>query len=147
MPKLSFSLVIKLTAALFLLVSFNCKKESATISEESKEIEALYAGVPNPAAVYCEELGYKSETRTDSMGGQHGVCVFPDKSECRSWDFLKGKCGQKFTFCERQGYKIENRVKDMGTWRAEYAVCVFPDGSERPEWKFFEEKRKRESEE
>ena len=124
--------------AVFLAFFVSCQEESSTESEKPTAVEALYGGTPNPAAVYCEELGYKHEIRTSPSGGQYGVCVFPDGSECKAWEFLRGKCGQKFSFCERKGFKIENRVKDMGSWTAEYAVCVFPDRSECPEWEFFQ---------
>ncbi|UCG56500.1 MAG: DUF333 domain-containing protein [Phycisphaerales bacterium] len=47
--------------------------------------------IPNPAAVYCTELGYDCQTRTDEHGNQYGVCVFPDGSECEQWAFYR-KC-------------------------------------------------------
>jgi putative hemolysin len=147
MINLSRSSVIKLIPILCLLFFLSCQKESSTKTEEAKAIKSLYGKVPNPASLYCKELGYKSELRADASGNQYEVCIFPDGSECRSWDFLRAKCGQKFTFCEQQGFRIENRVEDKKTWKMEYAVCVFPDGSERPEWEFFQEKRKKESEE
>ena len=105
---------------------------------KEQEGERPSAGLPNPASVYCEKLGYKLEIRTDETGGQYGVCIFPDGQECEEWKFFRGKCGQKFSFCEKQGYKIENKIEDMGTWTAEYAVCIFPDGSECKESAFFE---------
>lgn len=140
MRKLMISSAITLISVLLLLLLVNCQEERATESEEPTEAEALYAGVPNPAATYCKGLGYEYEIRTSSSGGQYGACVFPDGSECRAWHFLKGKCGQKFSFCEKKGFEIENRVRDMGSWTAEYAVCVFPDRSECPEWEFFQGK-------
>ena len=36
------------------------------------------AGVPNPAAVYCKDMGFDSEVVTAPDGGQHSVCIFPD---------------------------------------------------------------------
>ncbi len=147
MRKLLKPRVIKLIPILFLFSLFNCQKESSTESNNTEQLKDLYGKVPNPASVYCQEMGYKSELRSDSAGNQYEVCIFPDGSECRSWDFLKGKCGQKFTVCEKQGNRIENRIQDMGTWKMEYAVCVFPDGSERSEWEFFQEKLKKEKEE
>jgi len=50
-------------------------------------------GLPNPAAVYCEEQGYTLEIRTNSDGGQYGVCIFPDGSDCDEWAFYRGECG------------------------------------------------------
>jgi inhibitor of cysteine peptidase len=61
------------------------------------EGEAPSAGLPNPAAVYCEEQGYTVEIRTDESGGQYGVCVFPDGSECEEWAFYRGECGPATT--------------------------------------------------
>jgi putative hemolysin len=51
----------------------------------------VWAGVPNPAAVYCKQMGFDSEVVTASDGGQHSVCIFPD-GECDAWDFLEGLC-------------------------------------------------------
>lgn len=48
--------------------------------------------VANPASTYCEEQGYTLEMRTGEDGGQHGVCVFPDGSECEEWAFYRGEC-------------------------------------------------------
>lgn len=49
-------------------------------------------GMPNPASVFCVEQGGKLEIRTDSEGGQYGVCLFPDGSECDEWAFFRGEC-------------------------------------------------------
>ena len=51
------------------------------------------ANLPNPAAVYCEQQGYKSEIRTAADGSQSGVCIFPDSSECDEWMYFRGECG------------------------------------------------------
>jgi putative hemolysin len=50
------------------------------------------AGLPNPASVYCEENGGKLDIRKDSSGGEYGVCVFPDGSECDEWAYFRGEC-------------------------------------------------------
>jgi putative hemolysin len=103
------------------------------------------AGMPNPASVYCEEQGGRLEIRTGDDGGQYGVCVFADDSECEEWDFFYGKCAPKETeiigmpnpasvYCQDQGGNSEIRTEDDG---GQYGVCVFPDGSECDEWAFF----------
>lgn len=56
------------------------------------ETPTVETGMPNPASVYCEEQGYKLEIRTDADGGQYGVCLFPDGSECEEWAFYRGEC-------------------------------------------------------
>jgi putative hemolysin len=51
------------------------------------------AELGNPASVYCKEQGYTLDIRTDEDGGQYGVCVFPDGTECEEWTFYRGECG------------------------------------------------------
>src|SRR4030042_7056276 len=34
--------------------------------------------IPQPAALFCERLGYSAETETNSKGKKYEVCVFPD---------------------------------------------------------------------
>ena len=67
----------------------------------------LVMGERNPAAVYCEELGYAYEiTVTDS--GQQGLCLLPDGSRVDAWEFLKGMVGQDYSYCGKQG--LETRM-------------------------------------
>ncbi len=48
-------------------------------------------GLPNPASVYCQQQGGKTDIRKTAQG-EVGYCVFPDKSECEEWAFLRGEC-------------------------------------------------------
>ena len=50
------------------------------------------AGMANPASVFCEEQGGTVDIRTEDDGGQIGICVFPDGSECEEWAFLRTEC-------------------------------------------------------
>ncbi|MGE5222873.1 MAG: DUF333 domain-containing protein [Omnitrophica WOR_2 bacterium] len=50
------------------------------------------ASIANPAAVNCEQKGYRSEIRTADDGSQSAACVFPDGSECDEWAFFRGEC-------------------------------------------------------
>jgi putative hemolysin len=50
------------------------------------------AGIANPASVFCGDNGGTLEIRTGSGGGQVGVCVFPDASECEEWSYFRGEC-------------------------------------------------------
>jgi putative hemolysin len=50
------------------------------------------AGLPNPASVYCEQQGGNIDIRTESDGGQYGVCIFQDGSQCDEWAFFRGEC-------------------------------------------------------
>ena len=49
--------------------------------------------LPNPASVYCVDLGYELRI-VDEPEGQVGMCVFPDGTECEEWSFYEGECGQ-----------------------------------------------------
>jgi predicted secreted protein/putative hemolysin len=44
------------------------------------------AGLANPAAVYCTEMGYGFEIRSDASGNQYGVCILPDGTERDAWE-------------------------------------------------------------
>ncbi len=110
--------------------------------------EEEQSGLPNPAAVYCEEQGGTVDMRTDDAGNVYGVCVFPDGSECDEWAFYRGECAPGGSlggdgagtanpaseYCVEQGGTLEIRTNDADN---QYGVCVFADGSECDEWAFF----------
>jgi len=89
-------------------------------------------GIPNPSAVYCEELGYEYIVESTPQG-EKGLCKLPNGETVSAWDFLKGKVAQEYSYCRQQGYEIKT-VRDaeicsqFGT--VECAVCVLEDGSE-----------------
>ena len=85
-------------------------------------------GMANPAAVYCDELGYEYQV-VDAAEGQHGICVLPDGSECDGWGFLQGKCGQSYSHCATQGYDLVTKSDGKNSFSGEYGVCV-RDGQE-----------------
>ena len=89
-------------------------------------------GLVNPASVYCKGLGFEEETREGDLG-QYGVCLFPDGSECDTWGFLAGRCGQEHTYCIQQGYELE------ATEDGNIATCIFDDGSTCSEFMYFQE--------
>ncbi len=43
--------------------------------------------IPNPAPIYCEEMGYKTD-------GEN--CVFNDGEICEAWSFYRGECGSEY---------------------------------------------------
>ncbi len=43
--------------------------------------------IPNPADVFCMEMGYTVEGN---------YCVFPDGESCEVWAFLNGECGEEY---------------------------------------------------
>jgi putative hemolysin len=50
------------------------------------------AQIANPASVYCEKNGGKSDIRTGSDGGQVGYCKFSDGTECEEWQYFRQEC-------------------------------------------------------
>lgn len=50
------------------------------------------AGMANPASVNCIGNGYNLTIRTDSEGGQYGVCSKPGYTECEEWAFFRDNC-------------------------------------------------------
>ena len=87
----------------------------------------VQAGMPNPAAVYCSELGYQVKTITQDDGGQYSVCVFPDGNSCDAWQFLEGKCGEEYSYCAINGYGQIIKTDGKNSFSGTYPVCV--DGS------------------
>ena len=64
--------------------------------------------MPDPASVFCREMGYDIEIRRDEEGNEYGVCVFPDGSECDEWHY--------YCKCEPDG---------IGCWPGEF-TCDWP---------------------
>jgi len=50
------------------------------------------AQMANPAAAFCSENNGEYEIREHDDGGQYGVCVFEDGSECDAWAYFRGEC-------------------------------------------------------
>lgn len=97
-------------------------------STESNESDENIVGMANPAAVYCEGLGFEMEN-VQRNGGMDADCILPDDSRCSAWDFLSGRCGQEYTFCEMQGGTIEEG--------SNIGICRFSDGSTCDEYQYF----------
>jgi putative hemolysin len=87
----SLGLLLSLTAVILSACSgAPAVKATPVPAKEAREEPA--AGLANPAAVYCQEQGGTVEIRTDAQGGQYGVCVFDDGSECDEWAYFRGEC-------------------------------------------------------
>jgi C1A family cysteine protease/putative hemolysin len=103
---------------------YNIANASDTNSVSVNQESAHFAtGFSNPAAMYCQELGYEYQT-VDGPDGQYGIVIFPDGTQCRAWDFLQGKCGQEFSYCAKCGYGIKTISDGENPFTREYAVCV-----------------------
>jgi len=84
-------------------------------------------GMLNPAAVYCEALGYKYLP-------EEGLCELSNGERVIDWDFLEGKVAQEHSYCAREGYQIKTVSDPDGKclkfFTENCAVCILPDGSE-----------------
>jgi putative hemolysin len=110
----------------------NTETRQPTITETRQSANTGYiSGLANPASGYCQGLGFQEESRENETG-QFSVCIFTDGSECDSWDFLEGHCGQEFSYCEQQ----DNKIKPDPV-KGNYAICVFEDYSICSEWLYF----------
>lgn len=109
---------------------------TAILDEDNQPVNEVFepsaggvvVGLANPAAQYCEGLGYTTAS-VERDGGMDADCVFPDSQRCGQWDFLAGRCGQEMSYCHIQGGEIQ--VGDnVGT-------CLFFDGSTCDEFQLF----------
>ncbi len=79
------------SAAKCLVASFACGQENAAGGNgDGNDNAGAAAGIANPASTYCVQQGGKLEIR-ENTGGQYGVCIMPDGTECDEWDFFRTK--------------------------------------------------------
>ncbi len=108
----------------------------AQLRDRQKDQDIYQIGCGNPAALYAGSLGYKIEIRESDGGGQYGVVIFPDSTECGEWAFYRGECGQEWTCCVQNGYELYSTNRGRTGLAGRYSVCIFPDGSECREYLF-----------
>ncbi len=86
-------------------------------------------GIANPAAVYCEKLGYQSIIQEDE-DGQRGFCQFPDGSAVDEWKFFVGEEGEEYSYCQKQGLEIKTITSEQCQYASKCAVCILKNGTE-----------------
>ena len=91
-------IILILLVLIITLVSLKLKGEEGGECSISNKSCISKNQIANPASVYCIENGEKLEIRQDATGGQYGVCIFSDDSECEEWKFYRGECnpGENF---------------------------------------------------
>jgi putative hemolysin len=52
---------------------------------------AADSGMPNPAAVYCGEVGGMPKALMNPDGSEYGMCVFPNDTACEEWALYRGE--------------------------------------------------------
>lgn len=85
----------------------------------------------NPAAKYCQQLGYQYKVK-DFDKGQIGYCIFPDQTQCEDWSFFAGRCGESYSYCVRKGYKIKSMEGSVcaGSFYSQCAMCTMQNGQD-----------------
>lgn len=80
--------------------------------------------IMNPAAKYCEILGYEYVIEKDSTGAEFGTCILPDGSKVNAFDFYKGKVKPEYSYCAKFGYDIETKEIEKlgGIWECAYCT-------------------------
>jgi putative hemolysin/C1A family cysteine protease len=81
-------------------------------------------GTPNPAAIYCIEMGYELSVVQEKDGGQHSVCTFPNGDECDAWSFMIGTCGEEYSYCAVNGFDQIIKSDGKHPFSPTYPVCV-----------------------
>ena len=46
-------------------------------------------GMANPASVFCEKQGGKSEIRKNADGSEYGVCRLPNGKVVEEWEYFR----------------------------------------------------------
>jgi hypothetical protein len=85
---------MKLKNYLSVLVSFSILLIVALFSVDTA------SAIPNPAPVYCENMGYTSDGTN---------CIFDDGKSCELWAFFNGNCGQDYVkklSCKKLGESL-----------------------------------------
>ena len=54
-------------------------------------VAAGVSAIPNPAPIYCTEMGYEVETVEGTE-----YCVFNENKQCETWEFYNGECGSEY---------------------------------------------------
>ena len=122
-----FSLSLLVVIIIIVMVTA-CTPADTSTPEPVSPVDDV-VGMANPSAVYCQGLGYETES-VERNGGMDADCIFPDDSRCPAWDFLAGRCGQQYSYCEAQGHTMEPSDANIGT-------CRFTDGSSCGEYEYF----------
>ncbi len=96
----------------------------AACTSVQPETEQQEVGMPNPASVFCEENGGTLEMREDAAGGQYGVCIFPDGSECEEWAYFRGECSPGDSLVE----EVEPSAEPVTEQSVEPTIEIAADG-------------------
>ena len=78
-----------IVAFCILTMCFIAPAAAENIAVSSIQSNEPLIGMPNPAAVWADEMGYEYVIRTDGEGNQYGVCILPDGTEADAWELFR----------------------------------------------------------
>ena len=87
--------------------------------------------IPDPAAQYCTALGYEYKIMKDSSGAEYGVCVFPDSTIAKAWNFYRGEEKNEFSYCAKKGLQLISVIDSSKGYTTKCAYCITNDGRGR----------------
>lgn len=76
----------------------------------------------NPAATYCNELGYHFIIE-ETPEGDFGYCIV-EENKFPAWDFFEGAVGQEYSYCASLGLEIESVNGSQSSFSSKYAICI-----------------------
>ncbi len=81
-------------------------------------------GFVNPAAKYCEILGYKYQVTSVNGIGDVGMVLLPDGRVVNAWDFYKGKIAQEYSYAAKYGYTLVTETTNQNGCTIESPICI-----------------------
>ena len=149
-------LILIALVSIAMLFLAGCTSPAANPASTTTPAVTTPSGIANPAAVYCtQQAGTRYEIRTNSStGGQYGVCILPDGTQCDEWAFYRHECpaapvppgpsahgpsgsaiaNPSAVFCESKNYTYQIVTNPDGS---QDGNCVFPNGKSCNGWAFF----------
>jgi putative hemolysin len=92
----------------------------------------LASAMINPAATYCQALGYQYAVN-HTPEGDIGSCQITADKTVDAWQFLEGKQAPEYSICNKTGYTLKvvsDSSKCEKLLTSQCAFCVREDGSE-----------------
>jgi len=87
--------------------------------------------ITNPAATYCQALGYQYQTVKNDDGSEYGLCDLKDGRVVDAWMFLLGLEAEDCSYCAKRGLRMEV-VSDPRLCQIfmtdRCAACILEDG-------------------
>lgn len=89
---MSYKLVVLLVLGSIMLGGCGAKQGRNLELEAAIDQAEKAVGMPNPAAVNCDDKGGRVVAAVRGDGGQYGVCLFADNRQCEEWALFREEC-------------------------------------------------------